>query len=147
MIEHIWSVLCRHSVIDTESRNITLFEVIEQIGINTDAELPAIVPLQCQIVSLWKRSQEDKPLSADARLVIRTPKGEEIISNEIYKVDLSDAPRHRSRLNLTDLPVDGEGSLYFLIQLWQEEDWQTVARIPLQIQKVSNGEEDAETSD
>ena len=36
MIEHIWSVLCSRSVIDSETNNVSIQDVIEHIIINAE---------------------------------------------------------------------------------------------------------------
>jgi hypothetical protein len=39
MVEHIWTVLCSHAVVDKDTNNVSLHNVIEQV--NVKGTIPA----------------------------------------------------------------------------------------------------------
>lgn len=136
MIEHVWTVLCRTSSIDRETNNISLFEVIEQIQLAPIGQTPerAVAPIQLQIVSLWCRSDLERPSRGQARVAIRVPGGVES-GTAIHELDLSQFRRLRTRSMLDRIPIAGSGLYRFIVQLRQDgqDEWSEVANMPLEI--------------
>lgn len=143
MITHVWTVVCSHSVIDQDSRNVSLFNVIELVRtpepVVEEGEEEPIVPLQFDIVSLWVRMNIDTPSQGRARFVLETPSGKEILpslKSVELDVDLGGAhQRARTRLKVSGLPVPEAGRywLHTQLQIDSEDEWRNVAKTPLQI--------------
>ncbi len=135
MIGHAWSILCSSSSIDSDSNNISLFNVLERINIEgpKDDER-GILPIEMEFISLWM--QGDKPGRGFARVLIQGPSGEIPPTNELL-VDLSGdtIARFRTRHKFLGLPFVGFGTYWFHaeLKLDGEEKWQTFARVPLEI--------------
>ena len=68
MINHIWSVLCQRSVIDSKSNNISLIDIFEKLEVNLSVPVSEgknkvkkiNVPVNYEIVSLWTYDKEDQ---------------------------------------------------------------------------------------
>lgn len=133
MIEHIWTVLCTRSIVATDSNNVSLIEVVEQIALK-DAAFPTEISINLDLVTLWTRAPVDQPSQGRARVVLANPSHKELRSTE-YSVNLSEVERHRTTLRLHGLPVEQVGYHYLFVQLQQEGDsnWETVVKIPLKI--------------
>jgi hypothetical protein len=60
MIDHVWTILCSRAVIDRDTNNMSLLEVIEQLTLG-DASPPVegegLAPIQLELVTLWTRRE------------------------------------------------------------------------------------------
>ncbi len=82
MIRHVWSVLCTKSSIDSDTNNISLFEILEQIQVSQFPE-PAgdaitVVPMPVELVSLWTREPVGEPQQGECRLTMYSPRGKSL---------------------------------------------------------------------
>jgi hypothetical protein len=132
MIDHVWTVLCTQSITDRESNNLTLLNVIEQI--NVLGPVPGPIPIQLELVTLWVRSEPDRPTRGRGRVRVVAPGGTQLAENE-YEIDLTQFERIRNQGRIQGVPFSGPGRYLFVVSLQQEDeqDWQDVARVPLQI--------------
>lgn len=138
MIEHIWTVICSRSIINKETNNITLFEVLEQLNL-MEPPLPLPegtiggIPIIFEVVTLWNRSN-DEPTMGRARLQLLTPSGS-VINEHEYSIDLTDHSRARAKTQVVGLPVQEFGRHQFRMQLWDEDNnqWRDVTSVPLYI--------------
>ena len=142
-IKHIWTVLCRESVIDKESNNISLINVLEQISISTrtpSEQQPTgqarggPIPISFEIVSLWIRAEEAQPALGHCRVTILSPSGPLEEAHHI-PVDLRKYQRMRTRQRLGGLPVSEAGQYLFRVEYRDdgETDWREVGAIPVSI--------------
>ncbi len=133
MIRHVWSVVCASSIIDAQTNNISLINVLEQLNLAAaPPTTPTPIPVPLQLVSLWARDENSTAESATARIRLRTPGG---LEDEIgqFAVDLSHYARYRSRMMITHLLVDRAGYYEFMVERQSGEGWAEVARVPLQL--------------
>ncbi len=141
MAIHVWTILCSKSSLDRESNNISLFDVTEQINIHYSGVLPPIpITLQreLELVSLWMRSEMAISERPAARVTISGPNNLRIQGPEVA-VDLESAARSRSILKLGGIPVGGDGNHFLVMELRNAagEQWQEVARIPLEVRFIA----------
>jgi hypothetical protein len=138
MINHIWTVICSKSIIDRESNNISLSNVLEQINITRSAEFEegkaGLIPINYELVTLWMREREDQPDRIMAKITFISSSGPLPPANE-FEVDLSQHIRTRTILRGNGLPFNEPGIYYFQIEVQKATlgDWEIVAKIPLQI--------------
>ncbi|MDO8498570.1 MAG: hypothetical protein Q7S44_02185 [bacterium] len=140
MIKHIWSVLCQKSSVDQQSNNVSLFDVFEalEVGINPDTNIKAsdnsefIIPIQYQVVSLWTITDTGNN-EGEVRITLINPDGKEkILVNSDLKFP-ADKRRMRSINQIQGLPVNKNGDYHFIVELKQEEKFQKVADLPLEV--------------
>ena len=135
MIAHTWSVLCDKTIVDQDSKNISL-DVVEQIAARGLPEAPPesllLLPFRPIIVSLWYRDQPDRPATGEARIIFLSPTGAMLGTFDLA-IDLTTAERCRTKLELPGLPVSTSGRYLFDVELRREGEWDRVARIPLQV--------------
>lgn len=135
MLEHIWTVLCSKSLVDQETQNITLFEVLEQVNVPKEffSSKKEVVLPNFEVVSLWGRANVDKAIKGKARLTLQTPSGKSLNQHE-YAIDLSTHQRTRTRAKVNSLIVNEPGRYQFSIERFENQRWKVVGRVPLLIQ-------------
>ncbi|MEW5830526.1 MAG: hypothetical protein AB1846_16675 [Chloroflexota bacterium] len=133
MLEHIWSVLCTRSVIDTETNNVSIQDVIEQITIAAEPIENGFLPFQLELITLWGRKESDTPSKGMERVIFMTPSGNaEVVSES--EIDLSSVERHRHRVRLPGIPVSEAGKYYFKVEIKNgNNEWKQVSAVPLKI--------------
>ena len=132
MAEHVWSVLCRKGVLDSNN-NLSMLDVLEHLKI--EGELPKEgvgLKIPMQLVTLWIRSELTTPETIDTRLLIEIPNGRKL-EGAAGVVNMDKAPRSRLTVEIGGLPFYGEGVYKFVVQHKQSGKWKTNARVPLQV--------------
>ena len=139
MIDHVWTVVCSHSVTDRDSNNVSIFNVIEQINITGEPKPQGVVPIRFEIVTLWARSDFDEPARGRARIIFISPSGKKVKLSEERDIVLSKYERLRARQFVQGLPVREPGRHVFQVELQNEGEnrWRKVASVPLKIAFVS----------
>ena len=141
MIEHVWTVLCRRSVVDSDTNSISLIESVEsiQFGLDKpkDAPTPAGLPLELELVTLWIRSDRRVPEHSQYRVFVQLPDESEREAGESVIIDLREFERLRARVRFDGIPFVGPGRYRFVVQLQEGEAWTTVARVPLDIEETA----------
>lgn len=146
MATHIWSVLCRRSIVDQEDDTMSLIEIVE--GFKTKEEIPEDAykkgPAQImngaealRMVSFWGRDDRNKGELAKGRLRLLGPAGKALIQQE-FDIDLREHQRSRNVLRFPALLFSGPGTYMYTIQMMsvgksKVAKWITVAKVPLDV--------------
>lgn len=146
-IKHIWSVLCKESVINQDDNNISIHGVLEELSISL---APAIkreklpekfgIPISYEIVSLWQKSKEVGAVVVNAEIeyILIDSEKKELLKT-IQKIEFpTTSKRFRSRVKINGMPVSMEGDYTFRIKMKEEETdtFHLVAELPLEV-KIS----------
>jgi hypothetical protein len=75
MIDHVWTVLCSRAVVDRDSNNASLENVIERVTIEGQPPSDAALPLPLDVMTLWTRTAPDQPCRGHMRLDCLFPSG------------------------------------------------------------------------
>ena len=141
MVNHIWSLLCRRSTIDSETNNLSIYDVFEQLTIdlkiktgNADKVTKINVPIEYEVVSLWSKS-EDKVYSGEAKVEIIDPTGE---TGKVFEEPIEmpqTMKRLRTRLRISGFVAEKSGIYNFQVsyRVKGEDKYKKVADIPLEI--------------
>ena len=134
MIDHIWSIICSGSSIDSESNNVTIYNILEQLSINTPPKEDGIIRISFEIISLWARKISDKPVQGQELIQLKDP-NDNILGSIEVNIDLQKSERHHIRLRINGLPARMSGRHHFSIDYKVEGDdvWHNAAEIPLWI--------------
>ena len=137
MIRHIWSVLCRRSVVDVESNTISLFDCIEEVGVTVvsqSSQRPIALPLDATVVVLVCRDSAD-PCDGAMRLRFVGPDGQRVMETQECRISLREHRRLRHRFNLQGLPFGGNGTNFVEVLLKQDANasFEPIARIPYDV--------------
>lgn len=134
MINHVWTVLCTRSVIDIETNNVSIQDVIEQLNIPGDPKPDGLLAIPFEIISLWIRFDPKIPGQGLERISFVTPSEKSTVVAE-SPIDLSTAERQRNRIRFPGLPIAEEGRHYFQIEYKQDNgEWTKAATLPISIQ-------------
>jgi hypothetical protein len=143
VIRHLWSLVCAKSSIDSQTNNISIFEVIEQIQIGP---IPESVPegpvplaaMSLEVISLWMRDPLNEPARGEYRITMHSPRGKSLPS-AVQVMDLSTFRRFRSRFHLPGLPIDGVGLCQIEVEFraGSEAEWVSVAKVPIEVAEPS----------
>lgn len=102
-ITHYWSILCERSIIDSETNNITLNNIIEEIqvhpkkdGVPIGVDVAKPFPMKCELVSLWENQDSAKSVKISIKIGLFDSNGKQILPKEI-PVDLV-FEKNRARL-------------------------------------------------
>jgi len=134
MIEHIWTVICSDAIIDQDTNNISIFNILEQVNIPEEAVKTQVIGINVELLTLWIRSDLSKPATGMSQVNLVAPNGEVIQSSE-SALDLSRFERLRSRSLYQGLPYKGDGTYQFVVEYRPDDqtDWQQKASIPLKV--------------
>ncbi len=138
-IKHIWSVLCKESIINQDDNNISLNGVLEELTVflTSTEKLPEkfALPINYEIVSMWQRNPDVDSVKADIEYIFIDPDKNELLKNtqsiEIPKT----SRRHRSRMKIAGMPLTKEGDYTLQVRVKEEgsDKSHVVAELPLEI--------------
>lgn len=142
MIKHIWSILCRRSVIDSETNNISLYDSLEELSVGIkvkqqNAPLPQAIniPIDYEVVSFWMKENIEIHIQADTEIEIVLPNGSTGKSFP-QKIDMPEKmQRIRARYRIKGFGVTMPGTYWFKIKIKEggEKLFRTVSEIPLEV--------------
>lgn len=145
-VKHVWSVLCRHSIIDNESNNISLQEVLEKlhmdIGIKAKNPQPTLdkitVPFRFEIVTLWSREdyKDKEERKVDVKIEIFDPHGKRIGEMVNSFVLTPNFKRMRGRARSENMSLTVSGKYVFRVSGKEkgDKDFDKVAELPLEVE-------------
>jgi len=144
MIKHIWTVLCRKSILDQESNNISLLDVVERLqvklSIKREGQKPDgfVISTEFEIVSFWIRDKIDK--EEKIQISIETLDSEDNKLGEFTR-DLTFSPKMkkmRLRVKMLNIKLTESGLYHFRIKskASKQAKWKTEAEIPLEVELI-----------
>jgi hypothetical protein len=138
MAEHRWSVLCHRGCIDKYSNMLSILDVTDELIIQAtrDPESEnASVTLELQLVTMWARSEPDRPEISWSTVMLRLPDGNAVLVSPAADVNLESHSRLRLILRVQTIPFKGEGTYWFIIGAANSSDgpFEPVGRVPLDI--------------
>jgi hypothetical protein len=134
MINHIWSVLCERSILDEDTKLISMINVLEEITIPDEPAPDKVLPIVASLVTLWTRSDIKIPAQGFARYKFTSPSGEVLQSLEQI-IDLTKYERLRSRGQFAGLKLPETGLYYFEVEFRENAQvkWKRVTKVPLKV--------------
>jgi hypothetical protein len=134
-IIHVWSVLCQSSSVDADTNNISLFNLVEQLGLPEDAPFPIALGDAMQIVTMWARIDINTPVSGEERISVVSPTNEILQTFPPSVIDLKKFIRLRHRFVAGGLVFPEWGRYLFNIELREgdSEEFKLVTSIPLDL--------------
>lgn len=140
LIQHIWTILCSSSSIDSQTNNVSLYNIIEEVGFQLQPTNGQQVnfsekkglPFNMEVVSLWKRTNQEN-LVADAKVELLDPSNQKM-QEALYKLEFK--PQHqrmRFIIKMNGITITSQGEYNFSILLKEDgsDNFKEVARIPI----------------
>jgi hypothetical protein len=135
MIDHIWTVVCSRAVIDNQSNNFSLQNVIEQLSVQDRPGPEKRLYIRLNVASFWVRTDPAVPATGFFRLRLQLPSGETVDMADELEIDLAEHERFRTRVALLGLPLREPGRHHFVVDLRSdgETEWRRVSAVPLRL--------------
>ena len=134
-MKNLWNILCTQAVIDKDSNNISLLNVIERITIQARPTPGGIFPYRMDLASFWTRDNPKVPEKEGvSRISLKSPSDNTLGSWEIG-VNLSRHSNSRSKLQLLTLPIGEAGIYKFMVEYRASKRgrWKKAGEVPLEI--------------
>ena len=133
----VWSVLCAHPIVDQQTNNVSLINVIEQVQVSLSAigPFPVTIPMGWSIVTLWRREDLDHPEQRVGRLRILGPGGGQL-GEALFEIDLSEHERARTIATQTHLVLERIGTHRFIIEVQEDDTWDFRADLPVEVKET-----------
>lgn len=142
MIKHIWSVLCRESLINKDDNNITLQSILEQLNVSIKSKddsdtkkQPINVPIGYEVVSLWVKEENSDEPKAQVEITLLDPTRKELHRVEQTLIFVKPYKRMRSRFKIAGFPITGSGVYTFRVGIKEEGNrlFKVVSEIPVEV--------------
>ena len=136
-MKHIWSILCKKTVIDTDTNNLSIFDVLEEATFtpfdkewNKEKDKPIMVPFDFELVSLWLIEKEKK---LEMLIEVCNPKGKRVKVFEKIIPFPQGKTRMRTLIKIRKFKFRGPGNYLFSVKVKDGQRYKLVAEIPLEI--------------
>lgn len=139
-VKHIWSVICKESVINQEDNVISLLNVIEELTVSIKqlgtalTKLPEKIniPIAYEVVSYWVR-EETKAKKIDIKTTVTSPDGEVLLNNEHSAIFPENNKRLRTRLKIQGFVVKTGGQYLLTVYIKNKDKFDQVSQIPIEL--------------
>jgi hypothetical protein len=119
-VRNVWAILSRSSAIDSETKVLSIFDVLEEITITSDVKVGGgengkanLLKFPFEINAMWERDDALTDTSWNARISIADPNGHEI-GKAIFPLKFSAKRRRlRTRTKLPGILFSGYGTYTF----------------------------------
>jgi hypothetical protein len=136
MANLLWSLLCEKPLIDSQSNQISLIGIIEQLNV---PKVPIIIPQLYFVVCLWEKdnSKEGREEVFKHRIQI-SPQSEtyKYTPFEYENTIPSDKMRLRTCNGIRGIPVSEPGKIIFSIEIPEENDWKSINIIEIVVKST-----------
>lgn len=148
-IKHIWSVLCKESVINQDDNLISIHGVLEELNVSLmpmnslSNKLPnkISIPMNYEVVSFWFKDKKTESVKAEVEYKLIDPENKELVKT-IQNIEIPESIRRfRSRMKISGMPVTKEGDYVLRVSIKEQNSkkFETISELPLEIKiKVEN---------
>jgi hypothetical protein len=147
MPKHLWTVFCSKSILDRNTNNVSLIEVVEEltIGLTQGSAIPSdnpvVIPITASLVTLWVRNDPLSSESTVGRFYLIGPANQKLAEGS-FNIDLEKHNRTRCFANTSAFPVQGAGTYQFVVEYQSTEgQWTEAGRLPIDV-KYESGASD-----
>jgi hypothetical protein len=138
-MNHIWSVLCKKSIIDIDTNNITLNEILEEVSfgvpLETALKFPANFNFEYELVSFWTSSifKGGEKFYTEIELISPDKKVINKFEQEMAFPEGKTKLRTRIKANIITATKEGEYIFKVKAKAKKFEKFKVFAEIPLTI--------------
>lgn len=139
-MKHIWSILCQNSLIDTDTNNLSINNVLEQLVVSVQqkdmkANGNVNIPLIYEVVNFWVKEDKEKLVKAEVLIEFTDPKGL-ILKSFPQNVEMPlNINRFRTRFKVQGMSLTISGKYKFVVKVKESDktDYRIVSEIPLDV--------------
>ena len=137
-MNHVWSVLCQNSTIDSETNQISLINCLEQLGVTLPSEAKTdsktvSIQMQFEVVTLWSKPDKGKGMQLQQRIEFVDPAGEVLTSNDEEYTIADSNERFRTRTKISRLVLSTDGRYIMRVYVREAKNFTIVAELPLDV--------------
>lgn len=137
MAIHVWSLLCNRVVVDRETNQVSLHDVIESLRIEVVSRTQELaenlaLAIPVQFASHWTRSDVATSEKSRGRVVLHSP-SKVVGQSDVFEIDLMSHLNARAVMRIPGISVNDTGRYWFVLEEEKGENWSEVSRIPLDI--------------
>ncbi len=135
-MKHVWSVICRHHIVDEESKNVSLIDIIDRLSF--EGELPENRPFEVPLptvyyfVSTWMSEKGDVQDKYDVMVKIIDPTGANI-GNFTTELEMKPPDGSRTIGAMDTILYTVDGTYWLKLHLSDEQVSSPIAHIPIEI--------------
>lgn len=138
-MQHIWSIVCQKSIIDTDTNLISIIDSIEGFGVNLNKNIikkqdeVTNISINFELVSFWFDATVDMDRKQQTKIELYDAQNNKI---KEYQNDFTipkSLKRMRSRMKISGFPFTVAGDYTFKIKIKEGDKYKEVATIPVEI--------------
>jgi hypothetical protein len=137
MIKCPWAILCERAIVDRETDQLSLIDVLEDLEIDflpKGSTEKTFYPFGIYLVTYWKKYETSINIEK-IRVVINNPLGENFLQAEFPFPDNTPTLNHVHTIHFPGLPIVAEGDYTFKIEVPSdiEGQWNEVNSVILPV--------------
>lgn len=136
-MQHIWTILCQITSVDTDTDAFSLINVLD--GISFSADVPesevdeVVIPLNFRLVTSWWREELENHNDYEVQVRLFSPDGEDLGGPDL-ELPLNEFQFFRYNLNIQGFPYRGDGVYQYAVFQIKDGEQVEVQRIPLPVE-------------
>lgn len=142
-VKHVWTIICRKTIQDASTNNVSLMDVLEQVSFLPPKEIfekmelnqgkPFGLPIEYEIVSMWEREVANEDTKGGVVIKLQDPNGR--VLQEIAHIFQFKPGIKRWRLTgkIRGLRITTPGVYRFNVYHDENNSQKEVASIPLEV--------------
>lgn len=135
-MKHIWTVICRNVLEDKNTGNLSLVDILDRISFSADLpeEGPYTIPIHqpYYVVTSWLKPDRVSASDFFTRIRFLSPDGAVLVNHE-EKLEFEHSSKLRVSGQVGSLPFIVNGMYEFEVAYLDNDEWEVVARIPVEI--------------
>ena len=149
-MQHIWTILCQITSVDTNTDAFSLINVLD--GISFSADLPeaevdeVVIPLNFHLVTSWWREESENSNDNEVQVRLISPEGEDLGGPDL-KLPLNEFQFSRFNLNIQGFPYRGDGVYRYVVFQIKDGEQVEVQRIPIPVECIPFQEQQDSAAD
>lgn len=141
-IQHIWSILSESSVIDQDTNNVSLINIVEELQVTlpkgkvlSASNNVNLVSMKCELVSLWKSLEVGKEHVMEIKVSLYDPSNKQVLNEEpALKLHFQKGiERFRSRVRFDALPITTPGTYTFKLYAKDNKNFIPISETPFSV--------------
>ena len=130
-----WLMLCTRSIVDQNTNNVSLIEVIEQLVVRAAESEEVTIPISLDLVFLSERLDANQPEKAQGKITFRGPQPGFESAPITFEVNLEQSNRSTNFVRIPAISVHGSGTYMFEASYFDEtaDEWGVVASYPFDV--------------
>lgn len=139
MAKHIWTIVCRRSIVEKDTNVLSIIDVIEQLSVEVHAppqrpDSEVFGSAAFHLISFWERTDPKRAEpSTQIEMRVISPSGKKLGKLEAGFAMNDPHVRSRATVSVPSMPVQESGRYEINVYLKKGTRWQRVATVPLTI--------------